>query len=90
MARGSQPPDRTGGIRVNVNLNLNPTELHALMHALDRYLPELEFELARVKLERHRHDLVELDSALRTIRAQLADLASGAMEASPPTPAPPR
>jgi hypothetical protein len=63
---------------MNMTLTLDAAELQALMTALDRYLPELEFELARVKLERHRHDLVALDSALRSIRARLGEIDASA------------
>jgi hypothetical protein len=52
-------------------MELDEREVVALMRALDSYLPELEFEMARVKLERHRHDLVELDHVLRRLRERL-------------------
>jgi hypothetical protein len=54
-----------------MQIELDEREVVALMRALDRYLPELEFELARIKLERHRHDLVELDHTLRRLRERL-------------------
>ena len=57
-----------------MNLHLSNDEATALLRALDTYLPELEFELARIKLERHRHDLVELDRALLRLRARLAQV----------------
>ncbi|MCO5168288.1 MAG: hypothetical protein M9894_18260 [Planctomycetes bacterium] len=58
-----------------MNLPLDPREVGALLDALDSYLPELEYELARVKLERDRHEMVERDELLRGIRARLELLA---------------
>lgn len=64
-----------------MNLHLSNDEASALLQALDTYLPELEFELARIKLERHRHGLVELDNRLLRLRARLAQvMAEGAPE----------
>jgi hypothetical protein len=45
-------------------------------------LPELEFESARIKLQRDRHELVELERALRRIRERLDQV-------SAPAPPPP-
>ena len=56
---------------------LSDTEMAALKEALDNYLPELNYELARVKLERDRHHLVELERSLRVFRNRLADEAAG-------------
>ena len=55
-----------------MQINLDSHEVSALLRALDSYLPELEFELARIKLERHRHDLVALDQTLRQLRERLS------------------
>jgi hypothetical protein len=56
----------------HVVLTLSEEEAHALERALDNYLPELRYELARVKLERDRADLVELDEMLERLRDRLA------------------
>ncbi|HLU66310.1 MAG TPA: hypothetical protein VKZ63_08530 [Kofleriaceae bacterium] len=80
-----------------MNLHLTAGEARLLLEALDRYLPELEFELARVKRERYRHDLVELDEVLLRLRERLARCAGseevepgevepGEREPEPPTP----
>lgn len=54
-----------------MNLPIDAREAEALMRALDNYLPELEYELSRVKLERDRHELVQRDSLLRLVRNRL-------------------
>lgn len=54
-----------------MNFPIDVSEAEALLQALDSYLPELEYELARVKLERDRHSLVVRDQLLRTLRARL-------------------
>jgi hypothetical protein len=54
-----------------MNLPIDAREAEALMRALDNYLPELEYELSRVKLERDRHSLVERDELLRVVRNRL-------------------
>lgn len=54
-----------------MNFPIDVREAEALLQALDSYLPELEYELARVKLERDRHELVVRDQLLRTIRSRL-------------------
>lgn len=53
-------------------LTLNDDEVLALRQALDTYLPELQYELARIKRERDRHPLVELDRTLTALREKLA------------------
>lgn len=55
-----------------MQLTINRDEATALLRALDRFLPELEFEMARVKLPRDRHPMVELDDTLRRVRDRLA------------------
>jgi hypothetical protein len=59
-----------------MQLTINREEAAALLRALDRFLPELEFEMARVKLPRDRHPMVELDDTLRRVRDRLALAAS--------------
>lgn len=54
-----------------MNFPMDVSEAQALLQALDSYLPELEYELARVKLERDRHELVQRDQLLRDLRARL-------------------
>lgn len=54
-----------------MNFPMDAREAEALLQALDSYLPELEYELARVKLERDRHELVLRDQLLRDLRARL-------------------
>lgn len=54
-----------------MNFTIDTREAEALLQALDSYLPELEYELARVKLERDRHELVVRDQLLRDLRARL-------------------
>jgi hypothetical protein len=54
-----------------MNLPLNAREAEALRRALDDYLPELEYELARMKRERERHELVQHDELLRTLRNRI-------------------
>lgn len=55
----------------SMNFPIDAREAEALLQALDNYLPELEYELARVKLERDRHELVRRDQLLRELRARL-------------------
>lgn len=59
-----------------MQLTINRDEANALLRALDRLLPELEFEMARVKLQRDRHPLVELDETLHRVRDRIATAAS--------------
>lgn len=63
-------------------LTLSAEEVRALAIALDNYLPELSYETARVKLERDRHDLVELERVLVSLRARIA---AASAETSPVT-----
>jgi hypothetical protein len=57
--------------RDTVILTLHRREAEALVQALDSYLPELEFELARIKRPRDRHGLVERDQMLIGLRERL-------------------
>jgi hypothetical protein len=50
---------------------LEDEELKTVRDALDNYLPELRYELARVKLQRERHPLVEFEAKLSAIRKRL-------------------
>jgi hypothetical protein len=50
---------------------LTDKEAAALRQALDAYLPELRYELARIKRERIRHDLVEQEQILSGLRQRL-------------------
>ena len=52
-------------------VTLDQEEVRALVRALDGYLPELEYDLARVKHERDRHELVALDRVLLSLRNRL-------------------
>jgi hypothetical protein len=58
-----------------VTLTLSEEEARALCQVLDKYLPELRYELARIKLERDRHPLVVLDNLLERLRGRLGELA---------------
>lgn len=55
-----------------MSIILNEHEEQALRRALENYLPELRYELARVKRERDRHELVELEATLESLRRRLA------------------
>ena len=59
-----------------MQLTINRDEANALLRALDRFLHEIEFEMARVKLPRDRHSLVELTDTLHGVRDRLAVTAS--------------
>jgi hypothetical protein len=59
-----------------MDITLSAREAEAVLRALDTYLPQLEFELARVKLERDRHEYVVLDETLRALHARLRSSAS--------------
>ncbi len=55
-----------------MQLTLDDDEITALRQALDTYLPELRYELARIKLERDRHGLVHLEEILAHLRDRLS------------------
>jgi hypothetical protein len=59
-----------------MQLTINRDEANALLRALDRLLHELEFDMARIKLPRDRHSLVELDETLHRVRDRIATAAS--------------
>lgn len=56
-----------------MTLLLTDREERALRRALDTYLPELRYDLARVKLMRDRHELVVLDEVLSDLRERLGE-----------------
>lgn len=55
-----------------MTLILDDAEVCALRQALESYLPELRYELARVKLERDRHELVQREERLTDLLQRLA------------------
>ena len=62
-------------------LSLTNDEVAALRVCLDNYLPELRYDLSRIKLPRDRHDVVTLERALSSLRLRLDTDA-----AAPPAP----
>ena len=50
---------------------IDEREAEALRRFLDAFLPELEYDLARIKLQSDRHDLVVQDELLRALRGRL-------------------
>jgi hypothetical protein len=59
-----------------MQLTINRDEANALLRGLDRLLHELEFDMARVKLVRDRHEMLEYLDALGRVRDRLAVAAS--------------
>ncbi len=55
---------------------LSDEEMSAVRRALDNYLPELAFEIARIDLERDRHELGRMERTLKVLRARLVQDAS--------------
>jgi hypothetical protein len=53
------------------DFTLSPDEARALHRALDNYLPELRYELARIKLERERRGMVRFDEVLEQLQRRL-------------------
>jgi hypothetical protein len=53
-------------------LALSKDEARAILEALRNYLPGLNYDLARVKHERDRHHLVELERTLRSVEERVA------------------
>jgi hypothetical protein len=51
---------------------LSEPEAHVLRWALEQYLPELGYEVARIKLERDRHELVLKEEILSTLLTRLS------------------
>ena len=52
---------------------LSDEEARALRRALDNYLPELAYEVARVDRERDRHEFAQFEQVLIRMRQRLAD-----------------
>ena len=50
---------------------LNDTEADAVRWALQSYLPELRYEAARIRLQSHRHELVEIEQVLSRLASRL-------------------
>ncbi len=65
-----------------MNLDLSSDEALVLLRALDAYLPELDFDTARVKLERERHEIANYGDSVRRVRDRLAQLIQGATKAA--------
>ena len=54
-----------------MSITLGDDEARTVRELIDKYLPELNFELARVKLEHDRHPLVQLEERLTALRKKL-------------------
>ncbi len=54
-----------------MSVTLGDDEVHTVAELIDKYMPELRFELARVKLEHDRHPLVDLEARLTALRKKL-------------------
>ena len=54
-----------------MSLEISDEEARAIRWALDNYLPELSYEVARIKLERDRHWLAEREALLQRVRQRL-------------------
>ena len=52
---------------------LDQEEAGLIRWMLEKYLPEMRYELARVKLERHRHELAEKERLLTGLLPRLAE-----------------
>ncbi len=52
-------------------ISLTDEEARAVKALLDKYMPELDYELARIKLERDRDSLVEFERVLANLRKKL-------------------
>jgi hypothetical protein len=58
-----------------MQIELSAEEVAALGQALDNYIPELDYELSRVKRTRDRHSMVVLAQALIRVRSRLTQAA---------------
>ena len=58
-----------------MQIELSAEEVASLRQALDNYIPELDYELARVKRPRDRHPMVLLAQALIRVRHRLEQAA---------------
>ena len=54
-----------------MQIELSAEDVVFLRQALDNYIPELDYELARVKRPRDRHSMVLLAQALLRVRGRL-------------------
>ena len=54
-----------------MSVMLGDDEARTLRELIDKYLPELEYELARIKLEHDRHPLVEFEQRVIAVRKKL-------------------
>ena len=54
-----------------MSVTLTDDEVGALKKALDSYLPELAFEIARIDLEADRHDVAREERILQALRKRL-------------------
>jgi hypothetical protein len=54
-----------------MSVTLGDDEARTLRQLIDKYLPELEYELARIKLEHDRHPLVEFEQRVTAVRKKL-------------------
>jgi hypothetical protein len=52
-------------------VTLSDDEARAVARLVDKYLPEMDYELARIKLERDRQPLVDLERVLVALRKRL-------------------
>jgi hypothetical protein len=52
-------------------VTLSDDEARAVKTFLDKFMPELDYELARIKRERDRHSLVALEETLAKVRQKL-------------------
>lgn len=52
---------------------LNEEEMRAVLWALDNYLPELAYDLARIDRERDRHEVAAFERTLAALRERLHD-----------------
>lgn len=67
-------------------LSLTNEEVAALRVCLDNYLPELRYDMSRIKLPRDRHDVVTLERVLSSLRSRID---AEAVAASPAPELPP-
>jgi len=55
-----------------MGITLTDEEARALKRALDIFLPELDYDVARIDRVRDRHELAQVDEVLRSLRVRLA------------------
>jgi hypothetical protein len=54
-----------------MSVTLGDDEARTLAELIDKYLPELDFELARIKLPHERKPLVEFEQRVTAVRKKL-------------------